>query len=114
VSDDLSDIAVRFERVEGAVSVACVIVTPMSLISWAFSIAEQKLAHDIPRRWSHVQGAARQARSVRAVVGSDAELLEATAVLHDVGYAPSLAETGFHPLDGARFLRTGLSLASIA
>ncbi|MDA3631308.1 HD domain-containing protein, partial [Saccharopolyspora sp. WRP15-2] len=34
----------------------------------------------------------------------DAELLEAAAVLHDVGYAPDLAETGFHPLDGARFL----------
>lgn len=27
------------------------------------------------------------------------------AVLHDVGYASRLAATGFHPLDGARFLR---------
>ncbi|MFJ4912187.1 metal-dependent phosphohydrolase [Streptomyces sp. NPDC088726] len=26
-------------------------------------------------------------------------------LLHDVGYAPRLAATGFHPLDGARFLR---------
>lgn len=26
------------------------------------------------------------------------------AWLHDVGYAPDLAVTGFHPLDGARFL----------
>lgn len=26
-------------------------------------------------------------------------------MLHDVGYAPRLAKTGFHPLDGARFLR---------
>lgn len=26
-------------------------------------------------------------------------------MLHDVGYAPRLAETGFYPLDGARFLR---------
>ncbi|GGP96277.1 hypothetical protein GCM10010215_22590 [Streptomyces virginiae] len=31
--------------------------------------------------------------------------MSAAAVLHDVGYAPRLAETGFHPLDGARFLR---------
>jgi hypothetical protein len=29
----------------------------------------------------------------------------AAAWLHDIGYAPQLAETGFHPLDGARFLR---------
>ena len=29
----------------------------------------------------------------------------AAAILHDVGYAPRLAVTGFHPLDGARFLR---------
>lgn len=28
------------------------------------------------------------------------------AWLHDIGYASSLAVTGFHPLDGAQFLRT--------
>jgi hypothetical protein len=27
------------------------------------------------------------------------------AWLHDVGYSPELVETGFHPLDGARWLR---------
>lgn len=27
------------------------------------------------------------------------------AWLHDIGYAPSLTVTGFHPLDGAHFLR---------
>jgi hypothetical protein len=31
----------------------------------------------------------------------------AAAYLHDVGYAPELATTGFHPLDGARHLRQG-------
>jgi hypothetical protein len=30
--------------------------------------------------------------------------LEAAALLHDVGYAPELAHTRFHPLDGARYL----------
>jgi predicted hydrolase (HD superfamily) len=25
--------------------------------------------------------------------------------LHDIGYAPEIVDTGFHPLDGARFLR---------
>ena len=29
----------------------------------------------------------------------------AAAYLHDVGYAPILAITGFHPLDGARWVR---------
>jgi putative nucleotidyltransferase with HDIG domain len=77
----------------------------MSLISWAFSLSEQHLAEALPRRWAHVQGVARQARSLALVAGPDAELLEAAAVLHDVGYAPDLAHSGFHPLDGARFLR---------
>ncbi|MFI7648813.1 phosphohydrolase [Micromonospora sp. NPDC049460] len=29
----------------------------------------------------------------------------AAAWLHDIGYAPSITETGFHALDGARWLR---------
>ncbi|MBK1785984.1 HD domain-containing protein [Prauserella cavernicola] len=76
----------------------------MALVDWAYEVSEDKLASSLPRRWAHVQGVARQARTVQAVVGSDAELLEAAAVLHDVGYAPDLAETGFHPVDGAVFL----------
>jgi len=39
------------------------------------------------------------------VLGADTDLLISAAVLHDVGYAPRLAASGFHPLDGARFLR---------
>jgi hypothetical protein len=35
------------------------------------------------------------------------EILVASALLHDVGYAPRLAATGFHPLDGATFLADG-------
>jgi HD superfamily phosphodiesterase len=31
--------------------------------------------------------------------------LVAAVWLHDIGYAPDLVQTGFHPLDGARFLR---------
>lgn len=33
-------------------------------------------------------------------------VLEAAAVLHDIGYASALVKTGFHPLDGARYLRS--------
>ncbi|SCG11123.1 HD domain-containing protein [Streptomyces sp. MnatMP-M27] len=39
------------------------------------------------------------------LVGANAEVLESAAVLHDIGYAPPLVNTGFHPLDGARYLR---------
>jgi HD domain len=48
---------------------------------------------------------ARRAAELATVLGDDADLLAAAAVLHDVGYAPRLALTGFHPLDGARYLR---------
>jgi hypothetical protein len=37
--------------------------------------------------------------------GEDRETLVAAAYFHDIGYAPELAKTGFHPLDGARFIR---------
>ncbi|MGW4412164.1 HD domain-containing protein [Nonomuraea sp. NPDC004702] len=79
--------------------------SPMSLTAWAFSLSRQHLAEALPRRWAHVQGVAAQARMLQPVMGPDAELLVAAAVLHDIGYAPNLATSGFHPLDGARFLQ---------
>jgi hypothetical protein len=36
---------------------------------------------------------------------SERDVLVASAYLHDIGYAPSLAVTGCHALDGARHLR---------
>jgi hypothetical protein len=72
---------------------------------WAREIARQHLEEALPRRWAHTQGVARQARSLAPILGDRADLLEAAAWLHDVGYAPDLAVTGFHPLDGARYLR---------
>ncbi|MFI9360722.1 HD domain-containing protein [Kitasatospora sp. NPDC053057] len=76
-----------------------------TLAQWAWRIAEQELADTLSRRWSHSQGVARRAAQLAAIAGPDDGLLVAAAVLHDVGYAPRLALTGFHPLDGARFLR---------
>jgi hypothetical protein len=32
------------------------------------------------------------------------DLLVAAALLHDIGYAAPLVDSGYHPLDGARFL----------
>jgi predicted hydrolase (HD superfamily) len=77
----------------------------MNQADWAAELARTLLEVPLPRRWAHVKGVAAQARSLAAILGDDAELLEAAAWLHDIGYSPELADTGFHPLDGARYLR---------
>src|SRR5215469_9740250 len=70
----------------------------------AAELARTMLAEALPRRWRHVRSVARRARwsAKRLALSED---LVAAAWLHDIGYAPELAETGFHPLDGARYLR---------
>ena len=73
--------------------------------AWARQIARRVLADALPDRWVHTQGVAAQARALGPVLGWDTDLIEAAAWLHDIGYAPALAVTGFHPLDGARYLR---------
>ncbi len=75
------------------------------LWTWAHAVAEEELALSLPQRWAHSQGVARRATELASMVDSDAGLLASAAVLHDVGYAPRPAVTGFHPLDGASFLR---------
>jgi putative nucleotidyltransferase with HDIG domain len=77
----------------------------MAFAAWAAELARALLADPLPRRWAHTQGVARQARALAPILGDDADLLEAAAWLHDIGYSPTLAATGFHPLDGARYLR---------
>jgi hypothetical protein len=76
-----------------------------ALASWAEHLAQAILQEPLPRRWAHVQGVATRARSLAPVLGPDADLLQAAAWLHDIGYAPGLAVTGLHALDGARYLR---------
>jgi hypothetical protein len=72
--------------------------------AWAFELANDLLAAELPQRWTHVQGVADRARLVITLVEDDGDLLVCAALLHDIGYASSLAKTGFHPLDGARYL----------
>jgi hypothetical protein len=74
-------------------------------VPWARDLARQLLAEPLPRRWVHTQGVARKAEMVAHLVGDEAESLICAAWLHDIGYAPGVTETGFHPLDGARYLR---------
>jgi putative nucleotidyltransferase with HDIG domain len=77
----------------------------MTLEPWATAQAE-RLIGALGDRWTHVQAVADKARSLAAVLSvEDGDLLVAAALLHDVGYAPSLNRLGFHAVDGARFLR---------
>ncbi|MEU4789001.1 HD domain-containing protein [Micromonospora tulbaghiae] len=82
----------------------------MHQLETAAEIAERHLAKALPRRWSHVRAVAAKATSIAWIVGHDAETLTAAAWLHDIGYAPDIVDTGFHSLDGARWLvRAGAS-----
>ncbi|MFI7115135.1 HD domain-containing protein [Amycolatopsis sp. NPDC049868] len=81
-------------------------VQATELISESARLARQFVA-PLGRRWTHVQSVAQRAEKLRlAVADSDLPVLVSAAWLHDIGYASSLATTGFHPLDGARYLRT--------
>ena len=65
-------------------------------------------------RWSHVQAVGQTAERVCREYGFVDELAVA-AWSHDLGYAPDLVVTGFHPLDGAQYLsRIGASEVVVA
>jgi hypothetical protein len=77
---------------------------PSRLVRDARDLAQVLLA-GLPERWRHTVGVARRAEAVTVTVaGDDADMLVASAWLHDVGYAADLRDSGFHPLDGARYL----------
>ena len=73
-------------------------------IEEARGLAHRLLADDLPQRWTHVLGVAATAEQFRGLL-PESELLIVAAYLHDIGYAPSLVDTGFHQVDGARYLR---------
>ncbi|WP_031074343.1 HD domain-containing protein [Streptomyces sp. NRRL WC-3742] len=73
-------------------------------LSLAYRTAESLLA-EIPSRWSHSRRVLEQARLLAPVLGADGELVAVAAILHDVGYAASVVDTGQHMIDGARYLR---------
>ena len=75
------------------------------LVEEAADLTRYILAAD-PERLRHSEAVAVRAQLMTAAVDDDqAAFLVAAAWLHDIGYAPGLKETGFHPLDGARHLR---------
>src|SRR5712691_11153350 len=76
------------------------------LVNWAADTATSLLA-PLGDRWLHVQGVVERAHWVgKAFDEDDRSCLIAAAYMHDIGYAPALKKTGFHPLDGACYLRS--------
>ena len=73
----------------------------------AGQLANDLLSTELPRRFAHVQGVALRVTEVlRPTQKERRELLQVSGLLHDIGYASKLQETGFHPIDGARHLRS--------
>jgi HD superfamily phosphodiesterase len=69
----------------------------------------EELARDLlagsGRRWLHVQAVAARAAELAVMLPpADRSRVVAAAWLHDIGYAPTVARTGFHPLDAAIYL----------
>lgn len=65
-----------------------------------------RLLRAIDGRLAHSATVAAQIEHVVGLIEPDwRPAARAAAWLHDVGYHPDLARTGFHPLDGARWLR---------
>jgi hypothetical protein len=75
------------------------------VVVWAACEAATRLS-PLGDRWLHVKGVVDRARCVAPILAhADAHCLVAAAHLHDIGWAPELVDTGFHPIDGARWVR---------
>jgi putative nucleotidyltransferase with HDIG domain len=73
----------------------------------AWDLAERLLSEELPRRWRHSQGVLGRALwAGEDLPAEEGNVLAQAAILHDVGYASDLKVTGFHPVDGARYLRS--------
>ena len=74
------------------------------VVSRARTLAADILSVD-PALHEHTSRTARRAAELaQRIPGNRATDAVAAAWLHDIGYAPRLRRTGFHPLDGALFL----------
>lgn len=84
-----------------------------AMVQWASDEASHRL-EPLAERWRHVRGVATRARQVAPILDpEEGRCLVAAAYLHDIGWAPALVDTGFHPIDGAsypRFVQTRVRL----
>ena len=77
----------------------------MNMIDSAIKTAREMLG-PLGQRWAHVQGVAQRAAVLTLDLSKqERDLVVVAAWLHDIGYAPQLARSRFHPLDGARYVR---------
>lgn len=79
-------------------------VASLDTKEWAYELAEMRIGVLQPR-WHHVRAVARLAEAAANAFDFQPRLLASAALLHDIGYSTDVAKTGFHPLDGARYLR---------
>lgn len=78
--------------------------TNTGIIAWAAKQASTLIA-PLGDRWLHTKGVVERAQQVGGAFDEEyCALLIATAYVHDIGYAPELQVTGFHPLVGAYYL----------
>jgi len=79
-----------------------------NLSSEAEKIARAYLEKELPQRWAHVEAVALKARKHGNLLFAKdkAQIITAAAWLHDLGYASVIKKTGYHPLDGALWLRS--------
>jgi putative nucleotidyltransferase with HDIG domain len=77
------------------------------LVTAAQALARNLLADQAAgTRWQHVQAVAQRAAQLSPTLPlADRPVLVASAWLHDIGYSPTVIDTGFHALDGARYLQ---------
>jgi len=84
------------------------------MVDQAADLAGYILVAD-PERLRHSEAVALRAEFLTLAVTADqAPFLVAAAWLHDIGYAPGLRQTGFHPIDGALHLRAAGWLAAMS
>lgn len=81
-------------------TVAARLACMVEIVTWARALAEEQMAESLRRRWAHVQAVAVKAERLRPALGGEADLLVASAWLHDVGYAEQLQDTGFRRWTG--------------
>jgi putative nucleotidyltransferase with HDIG domain len=66
----------------------------------------RRLLRDVGTRLAHSASVAHQAGRVAHLLDEPwRSAITQAAWLHDIGYSEQVARTGFHPLDGARWLR---------
>lgn len=90
----------------GALSARAVLPADLPDVTRRAERLADKLLTGVGTRLAHTRLVAERARLASGL--APAPWRDAVALagwVHDIGYAPALVETGFHPLDGARYLR---------